>query len=66
MLVVYFGLKRRNKNKMMKTNKILNIALNKGSRISDRFYGRSDNRSIEVLMDEEQKSLRFYYTRRKS
>jgi spore maturation protein CgeB len=34
-------------------NKILNIALNKGNRILDRIYSKLDNRSIEVLMDEE-------------
>jgi spore maturation protein CgeB len=34
-------------------NKVLNIALNKGNRILDRVYGKLDNRSIEVLMDEE-------------
>jgi len=40
-------------------NKILNIALNKGNRILNRVHGRLDNRSIEVLMDEEvEKHLR--------
>jgi spore maturation protein CgeB len=34
-------------------NKILNISLNKANRISDRVRGKLDNRSIEVLMDEE-------------
>jgi spore maturation protein CgeB len=34
-------------------NKILNIALNKGSRILDGVYSKLDNRSIEVLVDEE-------------
>lgn len=34
-------------------NKILNIALNKGNRILDRIHGKLDNRSIEVLMDED-------------
>ena len=31
----------------------MNIALNKGNKILDRIYGKLDNRSIEVLMDEE-------------
>ena len=35
------------------TNKILNIALNKANKILDRVHGVLDNRSIEVLMDEE-------------
>ena len=34
-------------------NKIMNIALNKGNKILDQIYGKLDNRSIEVLMDEE-------------
>ena len=34
-------------------NKMLNMALNKGSRILDRVYSKLDNRSIEVLIDEE-------------
>jgi spore maturation protein CgeB len=34
-------------------NKTLNITLNKANRIFDRFYGKLDNRAIEVLIDEE-------------
>lgn len=34
-------------------NKILNIALNKGNRILDRVHSILDNRSIEVLIDED-------------
>ena len=34
-------------------NEIMNIALNKGNKILDQIYGKLDNRSIEVLMDEE-------------
>lgn len=34
-------------------NKILNIAINKSNKILDRVRGKLDNRSIEVLMDEE-------------
>jgi spore maturation protein CgeB len=34
-------------------NKILNIALNKGSRILDQLYAKLDTRSIEVLIDED-------------
>ena len=32
---------------------IINKALNRGNKILDRFHGKLDNRSIEVLMDEE-------------
>jgi spore maturation protein CgeB len=40
-------------------NKILNVALDKGSRILDRVRGRLDNRSIEVLIEEDlEKHLR--------
>ena len=34
-------------------NKILNMALNKGYRILDQIYSKPDNRSIEVLVDED-------------
>jgi len=37
-------------NKMME---IMNKALNRANKILDKIYGRLDNRSIEVLMDEE-------------
>ena len=41
-------------------NKIMNIALNKGNKILDQIYGKLDNRSIEVLMDEElEKHLKY-------
>lgn len=56
MLVAYFGLKRDD-NKRMKTNKLLStgsrILVNKGYRILKQVYRKLDDRSIEVLMDEE-------------
>ena len=43
----------------MKINKILNIAINKGNRIVDQVHDKLDNRSIEVLIDEDlEKHLR--------